>query len=217
MAKADTRSMKHQNNLLLAAMLVCNFIVFAVLTRGPVILEGIRARSLEEVLELLPASVVFLVVSLLTHQLSPDTKARIVFLRWLNPLPGTRAFSSYASQDSRVDVAKLDQQFGPLPTTPREQNVLWYRLYRTVEGELSVRDAHRQYLLWRDFAVITVLLALGMVPMAAYLTRKSLAVFEVLALLAIQFLFSVRAARVNGVRLVTNVLALASSPMVAHQ
>jgi hypothetical protein len=217
MGKADARSLKRQNRLPLAALLICDCIVFVILTRGAVILEGIRARSLEGLPNLLPASVVFLVVSLLTHQLSPSTKARIVFMRWLNPLPGTRAFSVYALQDSRVDVAKLDQQFGPLPTSPKEQNVLWYRLYRTLEGKPSVRDAHQQYLLWRDCTVITVLLVLGMVPMAAFLTRKSLPVLELLVLLAVQFLLSVRAARVNGARLVTNVLALASSQTVVHQ
>jgi uncharacterized membrane protein YqaE (UPF0057 family) len=210
-AKAIAKSLKRQNVPPLAAVLTCNLMLFVAMTRGSIILDGIRERSFDTIVQLAPAGLALLVVSMLSHQLSPNAKARIVFLRWLDPLPGARAFSLYAERDARIDLPELARRFGPLPTTPREQNVLWYKLYRTVEDNLQVRDANQQYLLWRDSAAILLLLAIALVPTAAFLTRALLAPAVLLALLLTQLAFIVRAARLNGERLITNVLALVSS------
>jgi hypothetical protein len=129
-------------------------------------------------------------------------------MRWADPLPGARAFSVYAKSDSRIDIAALAQRFGPFPSAPREQNALWYKLYRSIESEVQVRDANQQFLLWRDCAAVVLLLAVTLVPVIAILTRHILPAVMLLTLLGLQFGLAVRAARVNGERLVTNVLAL---------
>ena len=211
MAKAIARSLKRQNTPLLAVVLICNLIIFAGVTSGSAILDGIRKQSFETIVQLAPAGLALLAVSVLSHQLSPNAKARIVFFRWSDPLPGSRAFSLYAERDPRIDLPNLARRFGPLPTTAREQSVLWYKLYQTVEGHMQVRDANQQYLLWRDCAAILVLLAVVLVPMAGVLTGMLPPPALLLSLLLAQFGLTVRAARVNGERLITNVLALASS------
>jgi len=53
-----------------------------------------------------------------------------------------------------------------------------------------------------------LLLAVTLVPVIAILTRHILPAVMLLTLLGLQFGLAVRAARVNGERLVTNVLAL---------
>ena len=63
-----------------------------------------------------------------------DAKARIVFLRWQNPLPGSCAFTRYAAADPRINlVGVLEQAHGPLPTDLGQQNALWYKLYKSAE------------------------------------------------------------------------------------
>jgi len=32
-----------------------------------------------------------------------------------------------------------------LPTDPVEQNRTWYRMYKSIENDLAVRQAHRDY------------------------------------------------------------------------
>ena len=78
--------------------------------------------------------------------LSADTKARIVYWRWSNPLPGNFAFSRYAERDARIDTAALRRAVGDWPSDPRQQNAVWYRLYKRFEHEPAVIDVHRHFL-----------------------------------------------------------------------
>jgi hypothetical protein len=39
---------------------------------------------------------------------------------------------------------------GPLPTDPRQQNALWYILYKSVGDDPSVSQLHREFLSARD-------------------------------------------------------------------
>jgi len=88
----------------------------------------------------------------LNAQLSAEAKARIVFLRWRDPLPGSEAFTKHALSDPRIDMAALKATLGPLPVAPREQNALWYKLYKTVGSEPAVSQVHRAFLFtWAGF------------------------------------------------------------------
>jgi hypothetical protein len=150
------------------------------------------------------------VTGVLNAQLSADAKARIVFWRWRDPLPGSEAFTKYAESDSRVDLAALQAAFGPLPATPREQNALWCKMYKSVGSEPAVRQVHRALLFTRDYACLA-LLALPILGIAGFVQIPSTATaFGFAALLAIQFLLARRAAKVHGARFVTTVLALKS-------
>jgi hypothetical protein len=205
------RSLKRQNRRLLAGILLGNLAAFLGVVQGKDLLTGLRAVPTEVVRDLLPAGVALLVVGVLNSQLSPMAKARIVFMKWHNPLPGARAFSLYAKRDDRIDVAALIHRFGPLPSIPKEENSLWYKLYRSVENEVQVRESHQQFLIWRDGATIVLLLSAVLVPAAIVLTRQITGAVGLLALFGLQFGLMVQAARVNAERLVSNVLALKSA------
>jgi hypothetical protein len=95
-----------------------------------------------------------------------------------------------------------------LPSAPAEQNSLWYKLYRWVDGDVPVAEAHRSYLLFRDMTAMSALLLL-LVPSALYLSgAREASLLIAAALFGGQYLATAVAARNSGVRFVTNVLAV---------
>ena len=78
--------------------------------------------AVEELGSLVPAGLGLALVGIINAQLSAEAKARIVFLRWNDALPGCEAFSHHAHTDSRVDLAVLDRLWGPLPTEEDVRN-----------------------------------------------------------------------------------------------
>jgi hypothetical protein len=127
------------------------------------------------------------------------------------PLPGSEAFSRYVHSDPRIDVSALKSKVGAFPTDPREQNALWYKLYKTTASHPSVEHAHRLFLLTRDYAVMAfmLLIVLGTIGLFEIATYKT-AAFYALALL-IQYVAASLAARNYGTRFVNTVLALKAS------
>jgi hypothetical protein len=216
-ANETAKSLKSRNRPALASILIGNFAAFIAVIRGKDLFTGLRGDSTTAIREILPAGVALFVVSLLNSQLSATAKARIVFMKWHNPLPGSRAFSFYAKRDDRVDLAALSRRFGPLPSSPKEENTLWYKLYRSVENEVQVTEANQHFLLWRDGATLVLLLTVLLVPIAGALTRQFIPVAGLLGLLSLQFGLMLQAARVNGERLVSNVLALKSAEDSPHE
>ena len=99
-----------------------------------------------------------LVVIVLNSLPSREFKTRLVFWRNDWPEPGARAFTEHMFNDVRIDVDSLKEQLGEIPTDPREQNAAWYRLYQVHEAVPSVRQNHKEYLLFRD---LTWLSAVG--------------------------------------------------------
>jgi hypothetical protein len=166
------------------------------------------ATSLKSVI---PAGIGLVLVGLLNAQVPAELKARLVFMRWKHPLPGSRAFSQHARADGRVDLAALERQYGKLPRGPREQNALWYRLFKSVDSEPAVTQAHRAFLFCRDYACLTLLMMaiLGGAAIVQVPTITGRLLF--IGILAVQFLLAMSAARNHGERLVTTVLALAAA------
>ncbi|EHP42302.1 hypothetical protein OR16_15274 [Cupriavidus basilensis OR16] len=64
------------------------------------------------------------VVLLLTGLLSHEAKARLVYWRIRNPLPGSQAFTKYAPADARTDMKALARNVGALPTDPASRAVV---------------------------------------------------------------------------------------------
>ncbi len=157
---------------------------------------------------LLPVGLAIIVSTGLNGILSADTKARRVFLRWKNALPGHRAFTQYAKSDPRIDLAKVTKLHGSaLPTDPSEQNKVWYQFYKTVDNNTAVLQVHRDFLLMRDYTGLAALFILvyGAVGLYAIPSLK-ISIFYIL-LLIIQYAIIRRAAATYGVRMVTTVLA----------
>jgi hypothetical protein len=195
----------------LAAFFFFNALVFVALVFGDGSLPANWAEVTSPWKAALPAGMGMVLVGILNSQLSPETKAKMVFLRWTHALPGHRAFSTLGPADPRVDMARLEAKLGTLPCSPSAQNDTWYRLYRAVRDEPVVLGVHGDFLLFRDGAAAAWCMAVLLSPAAFWLAEHALpAAAYTLALLA-QAVLTTRAARDRGERLVATVLALAAS------
>ena len=157
------------------------------------------------------AAVAPLATFVLDGLLTANAKARLVYWRWQNPLPGSTAFSKHLLNEPRADREQLNQRWGPLPQAMPDQNTLWYRIYKHVESEFRVHEANRAWLLSRDLTgyAVVFLPCLG-IPTLVMDTPETAASWY-LAFLFLQSLLIVVAARTYGIRLVCTVLAIASN------
>lgn len=154
------------------------------------------------------AAVIPVVVLLLNELLPASWKARLVFWRWKDALPGHRAFEPRTLRDPRIDEDRLRDKVGAFPVGAAEQNRLWYRLFKKVESEGSITHVHRQFLLLRDLACLSLLLlaATGIAFTAGQLTSN--VAIAAAGLLVGQYLLAALNARRQGHGMVTSVLAL---------
>jgi hypothetical protein len=132
-------------------------------------------------------------------------------VRWNNPLPGSEAFTRYAQRDPRVDTAALERTCGPLPTDPRKQNELWYRLYKSVESAPAVMQAHRASLFARDYTCLSLMMAIVLGTAGFIQIPSTGTAIGYLLILVLQFALVGQAARTHGKRFVSTVLALKSA------
>lgn len=201
------KTLKNEIRPMLVLVLLINLAFFALVLKTNSIVFADVVDATQEWQSLLPAGFGLVVCGVVTELLSPNFKARLVFWRWKNPLPGSEAFSRYAATDQRVDMERLRKKVGNLPTSPEEQNMTWYRLYKKVAERAPVVDAHRSFLFCRDYTAIAVLLLVVLGSVVSWQVRPMTSVCAFLLVLAVQY-FVVRIAAVNaGRRLVTNVLA----------
>ena len=121
--------------------------------------EGVKLKS-----PVLTLSV-HLLVLILTYLFSSNWKHRVVYFRWHHPLPGSRAFSELCAKDSRISRKDLISKYGELPSTPDEQNSLWYKIYKEKQSDEVVLNSHGRWLLFRDIFSISIILFL---PSSAY-------------------------------------------------
>jgi hypothetical protein len=142
----------------------------------------------------------------MTELLSEQAKARAVFWRWNDPLPGCRAFTQHAkAAANRIDLDKLERKHGPIPDDPHGQNQLWYRIYRQHSDKLPIRQSHARYLLLRDATVISALTMVVAAFALAFVDTALPAWYG--PLFAVQYVLLARAAASAGIRFVNNVLA----------
>jgi hypothetical protein len=150
---------------------------------------------------------------LLSGVLSDAGKARLVFWRWRNPLPGCRVFTQLIDTDPRIDVAALRKKHGEFPQDAHAQNALWYRLYREHKTVPMVWEAHKIYLLTRDMttiaAVVAALFSIGVV--AVSVSTKTAALY--IGALLLQYILIASAAQNYGNRFVLDVMSEESSSL----
>ena len=142
--------------------------------------------------------------------ISADTKARLVYWRYQNPLPGSFAFSRYLKTDSRIEPNHLSQRWGKFPNDPIEQNNLWYRIYKSAENEIRVREAHRASLYSRDLTNQSALFLVFFGIATFFSNTPWDATTWYLFVLAVQYLAIMVAARTYGIRFVQTVLVISS-------
>lgn len=213
MKPAKGKYLKSENRKWLISYVFAQFVFFA-LFAGIIPLTFNDSNSfLENIRD--PQGLVSLLAIPLTIILegliSSDNKARIVFLRIKNCMPGSRAFSKIAVKDHRVDIDKLRSLYPEgLPETPEAQNKAWYQLYRKHSEKLRVQEAHRAFLLTRDFTALTVVFI--PISIAAHLIWGTPwpGIFRHILLLAGFFIFMIVSAQTYGKRFVANVLVEAT-------
>jgi hypothetical protein len=208
MSKSETAtSFKDENAKTLFALAALNVVAFYLAAHAQAVSYGDWARLATGWMAALPAGVGVAVTGLLNNLADSETKARLVFWRWHNPLPGSEAFTRHGPNDSRVDMNALASRHGPLPNDPSAQNKLWYRIFKSVSTEPSVEQAHRQFLFARDYAfmALVLLVVLGIAATIFLPPNSTTSIYALL--LVVQWGVATRAANVNGRRFVTNVLA----------
>ncbi len=201
-------SLKKANKLALVGLLAANVVVFYGVVQNDAIITGSWSAISSQLSKAVPAALCLALIGILNGQLSADAKARIVFMRWRNALPGCQAFTRYAKADPRVDLASIERTHGPLPTEPREQNALWYRLYKSVDTEPSIIQVHREFLFARDYTGMALLILIGLGTAGFVQIPSTGTALIYLGVLLVQFILAGQAARNHGRRFVTTVLAL---------
>jgi hypothetical protein len=198
-------SLKAANVIPFTGFLLGNLVIFGVLIALPSRFEEL----LQHPLPLAAPGVIACVVALAANAFLPaPLKHVLVFWRIKEVLPGHRAFTEFAPNDPRIDLARLKQNCGgQIPTRAVDQNKVWYRLLMKHEEHPAVADAHRRFLALRDMAATTVLLAILFSISAAIAKADPLFYPVLIGLLGIEYLF-LRVGAVNEAeRLVCNVLA----------
>lgn len=209
---SSEKSLKSHNMKWLCALIALDVVLLLTLAFPSALDTATSTRML--VARLGVATLLPVVVLLLSALVSPNAKAVLVYWRLKDTLPGHRAFTTHAAADTRIDLGALRNNVGVFPEDPRDQNSLWYKLYTKVASETTVQESHKSYLLFRDIAVVSLLIAAA-APIAWLLVGASAAAATTaVALMGGQYVLAAIAARNSGVRFVTNVLAVHSTKRV---
>lgn len=203
--------LKDGNRPALFALFAANLALLILAVKTGNLAAGNWTTIADGIERLLPAGVALVLTSLINAQLSPLLKARIVFFRWRDPLPGSEAFTRYGKDDPRVNLRALESKLGPLPSAPAEQNALWYKLFRSLQDEPAVTQAHKAFLLTRDYCCLMALMFPVVTATSLWLIPSWSTSATIVAIIVAQFLLSGQAARNHGRRLVSTVLAIKSS------
>ncbi|BAO28295.1 hypothetical protein [Sulfuritalea hydrogenivorans] len=208
-----SKTLKGRNLAWLVATLVLDALVLLVIAFHTAIddLTPTRIAAIRlSLTALLPIPVL-----ILSSLISSDHKAILVFWRLKHPLPGARAFSVHAPADHRIDLAKLKKNVGEFPVAERDQNSKWYALYKQVDSDPSVVDSHKNYLLFRDIAAMSLLLVPTLPAVLYFSGIDSTRMLVSAAWFLGQYLVVAFAARTTGIGFVQNVLAIHASRKVS--
>lgn len=206
----NSKTLKEKNVLRLATVIVLNIIVVLLIHHWIAIdqiyslVESSKLQTL--ISAALPATVLGIAISLLSGMLSDLAKARLIFWKWRNPLPGCEAFTKYALEDPRIDVGHLKTIVNPWPETPTDQNKTWYRLYKQVADDPAVIYQHREYLFMRDWASFAFIAIAPTALGLYYWTPQLKPILISVAALAVEYLVVRAVANNYGVKFVTAVL-----------
>lgn len=197
-----------RNLPLITAFVVLNYIAFAYVNDLPwQFLKEVKISN--EALAFqnpLIAVGIHLSILILCFIIPINIKNIIIFWRLKDTLPGCQVSTELIYKDHRIDIKEVEHQYGKLPTEPREQNALWYKIYKEKQDEKIILSSHGKWLLFRECATIALIFMLLLSPMSFLISvDKSLAIYLV-SLIAQYFIL--RQAAVNAAeRFACNVLA----------
>lgn len=168
--------------------------------------DALRSTYLRYEKDALLAVLMPIITLVLTGLVDSATKARLVFWRWHDTLPGHRAFTILAPNDPRIDLDQLTNKLVSLPDSPRDQNTKWYSLYREYSEAPIVKEAHQAFLLARDLCAIAFLfMVLAPLGIGFMCHNIGIALIYFVIMLA-QYLVFALVAQNHGKRMVCNVL-----------
>jgi hypothetical protein len=152
------------------------------------------------------AAIIPILAIVLSGVFSDEWKARLVFWRLRDPLPGCRVFSELLATDNRVKKEALANRLGVYPRDADKQNALWFSLYKIHGGLDTVLESQKIYLLTRDMASMSFLFLI-LFPLGVFAEnlKWEVAAMYAVALLA-QYVLIAISARNYGNRFVLNVL-----------
>lgn len=154
------------------------------------------------------AAVIPVLVLLLVNVLPSNVKAMLVYWKPLGWLPGCEAFTKYGPADPRVEMGALKKNVGAWTGDPREQNSKWFKLYKVVENVTEVAATQKDFLMYRDMAVLSLPL-IALAPLGLYVADASRnAMWLAAGMFFVQYVLTAVSARHAGERFVCNVLAL---------
>jgi hypothetical protein len=206
---SGSKTLKGRNLAWLVATLVLDCLVLLVLA-FPTAVDELTLTRLAAIRGSLTAllPIPALIISSL---ISADAKAVLVFWRIKHPLPGSRAFSVHAPADHRIDLEQLKKHVGEFPVDERDQNAKWYRLYKQVGSDPSVADSHKNYLLFRDIAAMSLILTLAVPATMTFIGVSRAPILICAGWFLCQYFVSAFSAKNTGIRFVQNVLAVHAS------
>lgn len=207
---SNQKTLKEQNSKLIWTFFSFNALLFYILAIVPIIKfqefdwqEFVRGQDVW-------LMVIPLILFILNGIISSNQKAVITFWRFKNPLPACRAFSHYAQKDDRIDNKILEAKFSPLPKTAKEQNSLWYKIYKLFQEDLIVKKSHKDFLLGRDLSSIALLFFVFGGLLGLFLI-SDVTKWWFLIFTFFQYIILAIVAQNHGKRFVCNVLALETS------
>ena len=208
------KALKDENRWQLWLTIALNAVVFYALVQSSTIATVGWKGLFTTAPDLLPVGFAFIVTSIVNGLLSANMKARLVFSRWTNALPGHRAFSQHASADPRVDLGPLEGYLGDkFPDGPEAENKAWYRIFKEVETAPEVNHIHRELLFARDYTSFSLIFLLVLGPAALVLAQTSRVALAYCFALLLQFMVVRHAAATYGARFVCTVLAVKSGQL----
>jgi hypothetical protein len=211
------RSLKAENAWLIRAVLVLHAVAFAYVAFEPFVVAQLAGADVREKIKValapgtLSLAIIVLAKLVLLGLVPARLRDQLIHWRWRHPLPGSRAFTSFGPAEVRVDLAALEQRFGPLPTDSGRQNQLFYKVYRAHADEVGVLDAHKSYLAARDIGIINLILFILLPGFAWWATWDPERVALYSGVLFASYALTALAAQMYAARFVENVLASASS------
>jgi hypothetical protein len=152
-----------------------------------------------------------LIIFILNYVIPSDFKYILVFWRLKYPLPGTRIFSKLAVNDCRLDLNILAKAYGSLPTDPKQQNTLWYKIYSKHMYHPMIFQSHRDFLLSRDLTSLSCLFLVAYTSSLLVIVNDSTTIRWYVMLLLLQYIVLSHVSRSLGNRFACNVLALDSN------
>jgi hypothetical protein len=203
-------NLKLKNSASLWVFFICNCFAFALLFLS----ENLHAiqNDFMSMISFRTSGVLLVpvVLFIINGLLSSNQKAALVFWRYENCLPGCRAFTIHAKKDPRINLQRLKSLHGTLPKNPRDQNQLWYKIYKKHSSDIVIAKSHKDFLLARDMTAISFLFIIFAGLPMIFLGKAPYNYWYMICLSA-EYLVLAIVAQNHGKRFVTNVLAMEST------